>query len=131
VPFLDRAVTELAFSLPTRMKVRGLSKKRLLRRAVEPLVPATSVRGRKRGFSIPAAAWLRGQLQPVVRDVLSEETIRRQGFFRPEAVTAVLERHLSGREDLSRQIWGLLCFSLWHERYLGAGAARASTGVVA
>ena len=59
VPFLDTVVTNFALSLPARHKVRGLEKKRLLRKAVEPLLPRQVVHGRKRGFSIPAAAWLR------------------------------------------------------------------------
>jgi asparagine synthase (glutamine-hydrolysing) len=118
VPFLDPIVTNFAFSLPTSQKVRGLQKKRLLRKAVEPLLPRSVVHGRKRGFSIPAAAWLRGELEPFARETLAPETLRRQGYLRPEAVTAVLDRHVSGREDLSRQLWGLLAFTLWHERHV-------------
>src|SRR5438067_9608373 len=83
VPFLDPLVTSLAFALPTRLKVRGLAKKVLLRKAVEPLVPAEIVHGRKRGFSIPAAAWLRCELEPFARDTPSPENLRRQGFFQP------------------------------------------------
>jgi asparagine synthase (glutamine-hydrolysing) len=116
VPFLDPAVTNLAFALPTRLKVRGLQKKVLLRKAVEPLLPREIVHGRKRGFSIPAAAWLRGELEPFARATLSAETLRRQGFFRPEPVTRLLDEHVAGREDWSRQLWGLLAFTLWYER---------------
>jgi asparagine synthase (glutamine-hydrolysing) len=118
VPFMDTVVANFAFSLPARHKVRGLSKKRLLRKAVEPLLPREVVHGRKRGFSIPAAAWLRGELEPFARETLSPETLRRQGFFRPEAVTRLLDAHVSGREDLSRQLWGLLSFTLWHEHHV-------------
>jgi asparagine synthase (glutamine-hydrolysing) len=118
VPFLDSAVTNLALALPTRHRVRGLRKKVLLRKAVAPLVPERIVRGKKRGFSIPAAAWLRGDLEPFARGMLSAETLRRQGFFRPEAVTALIDRHVAGKEDLSRQLWGLLAFTLWHERHV-------------
>jgi asparagine synthase (glutamine-hydrolysing) len=118
VPFLDTAVTDLALALPTRLKVRGLRKKVLLRKAAEPLLPEEIVRGRKRGFSIPAAAWLRGELEPFARDVLSTDTIGRQGYFRPAAVTRLLDDHVAGREDLSRQLWGLLAFTLWHEHHL-------------
>jgi asparagine synthase (glutamine-hydrolysing) len=130
VPFLDTEVADLALALETRQKVRGLSKKRLLRRAVEPLVPKEIVRGRKQGFSIPVAAWLRGDLEPFARDVLSPETIERQGCLRPEAVTRVLDEHVSGKEDLSRQIWGLLSFTLWFDRYARepATAVAGSTG---
>ncbi|HVM69063.1 MAG TPA: asparagine synthase (glutamine-hydrolyzing), partial [Gaiellaceae bacterium] len=112
VPFLDPVVDELASALPTRLKVHRGRKKLLLRRAAEPLLPPEIVRGRKRGFSIPAAAWLRGELEPFARDVLSAETLRRQGFFRPEAVHRVLDDHVAGRADLSRQLWGLLAFTL-------------------
>ena len=118
VPFLDPAVANFAFSLPVRHKVRGLSKKRLLRKAMEPMLPDAVVNGRKRGFSIPAAAWLRGELEPFARETLAPETVRRQGYLRPEAVTSVLDRHVSGGEDLSRQIWGLLAFTLWYERHV-------------
>jgi asparagine synthase (glutamine-hydrolysing) len=118
VPFLDSVVTNFALSLPSRHKVRGLRKKVLLRKAAEPLVPGELLRRRKRGFSIPAAAWLRGELEPFARETLSPETLRRQGFFRPEVVTRLLDDHVAGREDLSRQLWGLLAFTLWHERHV-------------
>ncbi|MFY9580312.1 MAG: asparagine synthase (glutamine-hydrolyzing) [Gaiellaceae bacterium] len=118
VPYLDTAVTNLALALPTRFKVRALTKKVLLRKAAEPLLPREIVHGKKRGFSIPAAAWLRGELEPFARETLSPERLRRQGFFRPEAVGRVLDDHVSGREDLSRQLWGLLAFTLWHERHV-------------
>ena len=118
VPFLDPVVTSFALALPTRHRVRGLRKKVLLRRAVAPLLPTKILRGKKRGFSIPAAAWLRGELEPFARDTLAPETLRRQGFFRPEAVTRLLDDHVAGKEDLSRQLWGLLAFTLWHERHV-------------
>jgi asparagine synthase (glutamine-hydrolysing) len=117
VPFLDTAVSDVALALPTSQKVRGFDKKRLLRKALEPLLPRDVTHGRKQGFSIPAAAWLRGGLEPFARELLSPARIRGQGWFDPDVVTAVLDRHVSGREDLSRQIWGLMAFSLWHERY--------------
>ena len=130
VPFMDPVVAELALALDTKQKVRGFAKKRLLRRAVAPLLPREIVRGRKQGFSIPVAAWLRGDLEPFARDVLSRETIERQGQLRPEAVTRVLDDHLSGREDLSRQIWGLLAFTLWFDRHAREPAsARTAVGV--
>lgn len=117
VPFLDPVVAELAMALPTKAKVRGWSKKRLLKRAAAPLLPAETIRGRKRGFSIPAAAWLRGELAPFAREVLSPAHLREQDVLRPEAVTRVLDRHVAGTEDLSRQIWGLLTFTLWYDRW--------------
>jgi asparagine synthase (glutamine-hydrolysing) len=128
VPFLDRAVTDFALALPRRERVRLLGKKVLLRRAARPLLPDEVVSGKKRGFSIPAAAWLRGELEPYARDVLSRETLERQGFFSPVRVQQLLDDHVARREDLSRQIWGVLSFTLWYEHHVARPpAAIAST----
>jgi asparagine synthase (glutamine-hydrolysing) len=118
VPYLDTVVTNLALALPTRHKIRGLSKKVLLRKAAAPLLPREIVHGKKRGFSIPAAAWLRGELEPFARQTLSRETLHRQGFFHPDVVTRLLDDHVARREDRSRQLWGLLAFTLWHESHV-------------
>jgi asparagine synthase (glutamine-hydrolysing) len=122
VPFLDPVVAELAHALPTSQKVLVLAKKRLLRRAAAGLVPRAIVHGPKRGFSIPAAAWLRGDLKPFARDLLAPDALRRDGFFRADAVTRLLDEHESGREDRSRPLWGLLCFQLWRRTAAGGGA---------
>jgi asparagine synthase (glutamine-hydrolysing) len=118
VPYLDTVVTNLALALPTRHKIRGLSKKVLLRKAAAPLLPREIVHGKKRGFSIPAAAWLRGELEPFARETLSRETLQRQGYFHADVVTRLLDDHVAGREDRSRQLWGLLAFTIWHERHV-------------
>jgi asparagine synthase (glutamine-hydrolysing) len=118
VPFLDTTVASLALALPTRSKLRGFQKKLLLRKAAEPLLPKEIVHGRKRGFSIPAAAWLRGDLEPFARDVLSPERLGRQGFFSAEVAARLLDEHVARAEDRSRQLWGLLSFTLWYERHV-------------
>jgi asparagine synthase (glutamine-hydrolysing) len=118
VPFLDPAVTSFAFGLPAHHKVRGLSKKVLLRKAMAPLVPREIVHGRKRGFSIPAAAWLRGELEPFARETLSTGTLQRQGFFDPATATRLIGEHVAGVHDHSRRLWGLLAFTLWYERHV-------------
>jgi asparagine synthase (glutamine-hydrolysing) len=79
------------------------------------------VNGKKQGFSVPVAAWLRGELEPFAREVLSPEALRRQGYLRPESVTRLIDEHSSGRHDFSRQIWGLMALTLWVERYAGVG----------
>jgi asparagine synthase (glutamine-hydrolysing) len=117
VPILDQVVAELALALPSRVSVRGLKKKRLLRRALAPLLPPEILQGKKRGFSIPLAAWLRSELEPFAREVLSPGNLHGQGFFRPEAVTQLIDDHVAARSDHSRKIWALLAFSLWFDRY--------------
>ncbi|HEX2129351.1 MAG TPA: asparagine synthase (glutamine-hydrolyzing) [Solirubrobacterales bacterium] len=118
VPFLDPVVSELALAVPRSALLRRLEKKRLLRRAVRGLVPDEILDGPKQGFSAPVAAWLRGEMYDFARDVLAPSTLRRHGVLSPETVARLLQRHRSGREDLSRQLWGLLSLTLWQETYL-------------
>ena len=93
------------------------------------------MRGRKRGFSIPAAAWLRGELEPFARETSPRTRSRDRASSGPAAVTRLLDDHVAGREDLSRQLWGLLAFTLWHERHLervpGPSAGSGRGGVAA
>jgi asparagine synthase (glutamine-hydrolysing) len=127
VPYLDELVAGFALSLPRALRVRGTVKKRLLRRAAARLLPPEIVHGRKRGFSIPAAAWLRDPMAPFLREVLSPETLRGQGVLDPAQVGRLIAEHQSRREDLSRQLWGLMTLTLWLDR----NRAAVSTAVAA
>src|SRR6185503_18016678 len=82
VPFLNHELTELAARMPTQMKLRGLKRKYILKRAAEKLLPRDVVWRKKAGFGAPIRSWLRGSLRPMVDELLSEETIRRRGLFR-------------------------------------------------
>jgi asparagine synthase (glutamine-hydrolysing) len=121
-PFLDHRLLEWAAHLPTHLKVRSHSTKYLLKRSVEPWLPAEVINRPKMGFSVPLAGWLRGELRDLAWSVLTDETARARGLFRPEAVTGMLNRHAEGRDE-SRHIWTLMQFELWHRRFLDPAAA--------
>jgi asparagine synthase (glutamine-hydrolysing) len=121
VPLLDHELVEWATRLPSNLKVRGLTLKYLLREVAKDLLPPDIARRPKAGFHVPVPAWLKGELAPLVDEVLGEATLRRQGVFDPAAVRAVVEANRAGRANLSRNVWGLLMFGLWWERWLGGG----------
>lgn len=118
VPFLDHKVVEFAAALPPDLRLRRLTKKYILRKAVDPLLPRPVVWSGKRGFNVPVAAWLRGEMRGQLLDHLSAERMRQVGFFSPAAVQGLIDDHLQRRRDLSRNLWGLLMFEMWHDRYL-------------
>jgi asparagine synthase (glutamine-hydrolysing) len=130
-PFLDHHLLEWAARLPTRLKVGRHSTKYLLKRAVAPWLPADIIDRPKMGFGVPLATWLRGELRDLAWDVLTDDTARARGLFRPEAVTGLLTRHADGRDE-SRRLWALIQFELWHRRFLDpadpAGTAPAADG---
>ncbi len=113
VPFLNRDIAGYAAGLPPELKLKGWTRKYILKRAAEGHLPEEIIWRRKAGFGAPARAWLANELRELVDDVLSADVVRRRGFFDPEAVRAIVETHRSGREDLHLQVWQLLTIELW------------------
>jgi asparagine synthase (glutamine-hydrolysing) len=127
VPFLDHRVVEFAASLPPRLKLRGLTKKYILKRTMSRDLPAKVLNGKKRGFNVPIPTWLAHELRDLVHEVLAPQRLKDVGFFRPEAVAAMIRDHELMRFDYSRNIWCLLIFMLWHEEYARCPGANMQT----
>jgi len=119
VPFLNQEMLELAARMPTNLKLRGLKRKYILKRAAEKLLPREVVWRKKAGFGAPIRSWLRGPLRPMVDDLLSAETVKRRGLFQPAEVTRIIEANLSGREDYNLQVFQLLNLELWQRQFIG------------
>ena len=111
-PYLDHHLVEFACRLPATLKLRGLSTKRVLKRAVADLVPASIRRRVKRGLTVPLAAWLAGPLLPFARATLGRLDAR---VVRAEAVRGLLDAHVAGRRDNRRELWALIMLQLWSE----------------
>lgn len=120
VPFLNHELVELAARMPPGLKLRGLRRKYILKRAAERLLPREVVWRKKAGFGAPMRAWLRGPLRPLVDELLSEEQVRSRGLFRPEEVRRIVEANLSGREDYNLQVLQLLTLEMWHREFIDA-----------
>ncbi len=112
-PFLDHRLVELAFSLPYAWKFRRGRGKRILREMMCQRLPRTIVDRKKKGFGMPIARWLRDELRGWARDQLG--CLGRIGV-RPEAALALHDRHLSGEEDLRKELWNLLALAQFVQR---------------
>lgn len=117
-PFLDHHVIEFAASLPEKYKLRGFTTKYLLKQVLRKLLPAENLDRRKMGFGVPIGHWLRGKLQPFLRETLLAEVSLRRGLFRPEGVKRLVELHTRGERDYSPQLWTLLMLELWFQRFI-------------
>jgi asparagine synthase (glutamine-hydrolysing) len=118
VPFLNREMIEMAAHMPPRLKLRGLKRKYVLKRALESVLPRDVVWRKKAGFGAPIRSWLRGPLRPLIADLLSEDAVKRRGIFRPREVSRVLEANFSGREDYNLHVFQLLGLELWHRAFI-------------
>lgn len=117
-PFLDHHVTEFAASLPEKYKLRGLTTKYLLKRALGKILPEEILQRRKMGFGVPLSHWFRHQMKSFVREVLLSEKALGRGIFKPALVTRMVEEHTGGERDHAHQLWTLLMLELWYERFI-------------
>jgi asparagine synthase (glutamine-hydrolysing) len=123
VPLLDQRLVELAARMPGSLKMRGGELKHVMKRALRGVLPDSILDREKRGFGAPMGAWLRAELAPMMRDVLSKETIVRRGLLDPDAVRRTIEEHEQQRADRTDHLLGLINFEIWCRLYLDRESA--------
>lgn len=117
-PYLDRAVTELAFSLPPGERARFGSPKHVLRQVARRHLPAAILRRRKRGLSLPVGRLLNGPLAAEADRLFAAGRLSRQGLLNPAAITQLLAQHRRGRFAVSRGLWTLFIWQRWLDHWI-------------
>ena len=117
-PLLDHRVVEWAWRLPLTLKRRAGQSKWVLRQVLYRYVPPELVERPKSGFGVPIDVWLRGPLREWAEGLLDERRLEQDGFFRPEPIREAWRRHLSGHYNLHHQLWPILMFQAWKQRWL-------------
>ncbi|MCH2132767.1 MAG: asparagine synthase (glutamine-hydrolyzing) [Phycisphaerales bacterium] len=115
VPMLDHRLVELAWSLPIEIKRKGQSGKSILKSVLENCLPRHLWDRPKQGFSVPLGSWLKGPLRSWAEDMLDENRMKQQGYFRSDPIRHEWKTHLSGAADRSARLWPILMFQAWLE----------------
>ncbi len=116
LPFLDPAIAEFAWSLPTSMKIQGGTGKVVLRNLLYRHVPRALVDRPKMGFEVPLRRWLTGRLRDWADDLLAEDRLRRQGWLNASLVAQCWSEHRSGAKNWQTEIWHALMLQAWMEK---------------
>jgi asparagine synthase (glutamine-hydrolysing) len=129
LPLLDHRLVELAFEIPSAMKIGGLTSKRILKRAIRPVVPGFVLARPKHGFDVPLDVWFRGPLKSYAFEVLLDPSAQRTGLVNQSVVERFWREHRVGRNVWDEHLWLILNLELWGRTYLGDGGAstRADT----
>jgi asparagine synthase (glutamine-hydrolysing) len=117
-PFLDADLVDWLATLPHQVKRQGGVGKHLLKQALRDRLPSRIMNRPKKGFGIPVAAWLRGPLKNWMTDLLGQDRLNRQGLFRPEPVSRLVDEHIRGVRDHRKPIWTLLSFQIWYDQWI-------------
>ena len=116
VPFLDKAVFEVASKIPTSLKTVHGTTKYILRKAAEGVVPAHVLDRKKLGFPVPIRHWLKDEMNEWAKNIIRESNT--EHLINKSYVLQLLEDHCQGKADNSRKIWTVLMFMVWHQVYV-------------
>jgi asparagine synthase (glutamine-hydrolysing) len=122
VPLLDQKLVELAARIPEDIKIQGGRLKRAMKNSLKGLLPDDILARQKRGFGTPMGAWLKGELAPMVNDLLSEQSIEARSLFRYPVVERLIADHAANRIDGTDQLLSLVNLEIWARMYLDARA---------
>jgi asparagine synthase (glutamine-hydrolysing) len=118
VPLIDHKVVEFAFQIPGHLKLKGMTTKWIFKKTMERLLPPQNIYRKKEGFSIPIKHWLRNELKDLMLHYLGESRIQEAGLFNSDSIKHKIDTHIEGRENYSHQLWALLVFEIWREKFL-------------
>jgi asparagine synthase (glutamine-hydrolysing) len=119
-PFLDHRLIEFAGTIPGNLKIRDGREKHILKEAVRGLIPQSVINRRKEGFVLPVDYWLLNKLRDEVETTLAPSRLAAHGLLRPQAVRKLLNTHYAGAANQGPQIWNLMMFQRWWEKFFGA-----------
>jgi asparagine synthase (glutamine-hydrolysing) len=113
-PYLDHRLVEFAASLPVEWKLRGLTKKYILKRALRARLPKSLLNRKKRGFNAPVSHWIVGPLKSLLMDAVSSNAAR--GLINVPYVERLLLEHEKGQDDHGFRLFNILSLGLWLNR---------------
>jgi asparagine synthase (glutamine-hydrolysing) len=113
-PLLDTELAEFAMRVPPHLVATPWATKRLFRMAMRGVLPAGTLGRRKMGFTMPVAAWLRGELRELCVQRVGSD-LARHGWLEPASLRTLIDEHLTGARDWSEQLWSLLVLAEWAE----------------
>jgi asparagine synthase (glutamine-hydrolysing) len=116
VPFLDKAVFDIASKIPTSLKTANGTTKYLLRKAAEGIVPDHVLNRKKLGFPVPIRHWLKNEMNDWAKKIIHESNT--DHLINKAYVLKLLEDHCQNKTDNSRKIWTVLMFMVWHQIYV-------------
>ncbi len=115
-PLLDHRIIEYMARVPLDIKYKNKQGKYLLRQVLYKYLPKEMVDKPKSGFQIPLNEWLRDELRTMVDKYICLEKLD-DNIFDINQVLSIKDKFYKG-ENLGTQIWLILIYQMWKEKWL-------------
>ena len=126
VPFLDHKLVEFSTALPDNMKIDGWTTKRVLRKAMQGLLPDSILNRPKMGFPVPLERWFRGEFKPLVDELILGERALARGHFQRHYLARIVAEHANGAANHTERLWTLVNFEIWQRHLIDGEPLRGS-----
>jgi asparagine synthase (glutamine-hydrolysing) len=117
-PFLDHKLVDFINNLPDGLKFRRTKAKYLLKKLMAQHIGKDVISRKKKGFGMPTAQWLAGELKNELKELLNEEKIKKQGIFNYPYVNQLMNEHFEKRKNHRQKLWSLFVFQKWYEKWI-------------
>jgi len=136
VPFLDHRIVELSSKIPSKLKLRGLNEKFILKKAMTKNVPKDILKRKKQRFFVPIDFWFKNNLDYITSNIFLESDFLKKNFNKKfisklldyqksSSHKTILKHNQLLRLYYPRQIWSLLTLAMWHKTYIENDSAKA------
>ena len=117
-PFLDYRMIELAFKIPGHLKLKNGETKYIYKKAVSNLIGEHLTYRKKQMFTVPVGEWFKNEAYDLCKDLLISDKVIKRDFFDYKYVESLLEQHVSGISNNTREIRALMAFEYWCREFL-------------
>jgi asparagine synthase (glutamine-hydrolysing) len=92
-PFLDHRVIEFCSKVPPTIRMRALTEKYILKKSMNDILPAQIIKRTKQPYMAPdSRSFFSGAHLDYLEELLSEEYLRKSGYFNPKAVSMLVKK---------------------------------------
>jgi len=117
-PFLDHELLEFSCAIPANLKLKGMTTKYILKRALRGIVPQQIIDRKKHGFGVPVGRWFRTSLNGYLHETLLSRAALARGYFHETTLRRLVAEHESGKRDHGHRLWSLLTLEIWHRMFI-------------
>ena len=117
-PFLDYRIIEFVATLPSQYKYKNGVKKHILKEITHKYLPKEIMDRPKMGFGVPIHEWFKDELKEYFLHYLDEKRLEKEGIFNAREVVRLRDRYLNGENQGVDNLWSILMFEMWYEKWM-------------